>query len=140
MTSSEARERLPRASLPNRAMQRPRATGSVCVIDAVYARAADSRLLGSRRSFSALDLLAQEPHAHQPGKRDDESQEKKRRPRERQVLGVGRVAGDRTNVYAPEGGERGEQRVLRGGEAMVAQRHQKRDESRRPHAPGDVLE
>src|SRR5712691_7293615 len=78
---------------------------------------------GGRPGFRALNLLAQEPHAHQPGKRDDESQEKKRRPRQPQVLGVGRVACDRTDVHPPEGGERREQRVLRGGEAMVAQRH-----------------
>src|SRR5213596_3804127 len=53
--------------------------------------------LGSRRSFSALDLLAQEPHARQPGKRDGEGQEKKRRPRESQILRIGRIAGGRTD-------------------------------------------
>src|SRR5258708_13564160 len=99
-----------------------------------------SYLSGGRRDFRALDLLAQEPHEHETWERDDESQEKKLRPRQPPVLGVGRVAGDRTDVHAPEGGERREQRVLRGGEAMVAQRHQQRDERRRAHAPGDILE
>src|SRR5437879_8803660 len=95
---------------------------------------------GSRCDFGALKLLATQPHEYEPGKSGDESEEKEHRPREPQVLGVGRVAGDRADIHAPEGGERREQRVLRGGEAMVAQRHQQRHERCRPHAPGDVLE
>src|SRR6266849_6527724 len=95
---------------------------------------------GGRPGFNALNLLAQQPHEHETWERSDESQKKKRRPRQPQVLGVGRVACDRTDVHPPEGGERREQRVLRGGEAMVAQRHQQRDERRRPHAPGNILE
>src|SRR5712671_1077704 len=99
-----------------------------------------SYLSGGRRDFRALNLLAQEPHEHETWERDDESQKKERRPRQPQVLWIGRVAGDRTDVHAPEGGERREQRVLRGGEAMVAQRHQQRHERGRPHSPGDILE
>src|SRR6266853_1057318 len=95
---------------------------------------------GGRRDLRALDLLAQEPHEHETWERDNESQEKERGPRQPQVLWIGRVAGDRTDVHAPEGGERRERRVLRGREAMVAQRHQQRDERRRAHAPGNILE
>src|SRR5256885_15142043 len=76
----------------------------------------------------------------EPRKRNHEAHEKERRPVEPEVMRIGGIPRRGTDIDAPERCERGEQRVLRGREAMIAERHEERHEGRRPHAAGEILQ
>src|SRR6185295_13179903 len=74
----------------------------------------------SNRLVEAVDARAQPDEEREPGQRDEEGEEEENLPAE----AGDQVPRDRSDVDAPDRGERGEQRVLRRGEAPVAERHQ----------------
>src|SRR5690349_2676179 len=116
------------------------AAGSGCVSGtrSVLNMAVLRGILGS--PVERLDRRALPCEKHKPRDRDDEGEEEESRPREPQVAGIGRVSRERPDVDAPERGKRGKERVLRGGVAMVAKRHEERDEGDGPHAAREVLQ